>query len=187
MSSCVLSSVYSGLSPFGIECLSVLSLFYVESHSEFSPFGVESIRGWVPSGLSPFGVQSHSVLSPFGQKTYSRFRCSRFSRWIETGRLDVMPQPLSEVPRLHLKRARDREGGSETAWCTDSWRRELLGRGWWWRGLKESNKPPRRLEYTKTAPKKGSFPHLKIAKNVVFYSKVINKIYFQDIFWGNEF
>jgi hypothetical protein len=27
-------------------------------HSEFIPFGVESIRDWVPSGLSPFGVES---------------------------------------------------------------------------------------------------------------------------------
>ncbi len=53
-----------------VESLSVLSLFYIESHSEFSPFRVESIQGWGHSGLGPFGVESlrgwvPSGLSPF--------------------------------------------------------------------------------------------------------------------------
>jgi hypothetical protein len=48
-----------------------------------------------------------------------------------------------------LERARDCKSSSETA-CGG---RECAGRGWWLRGLKESNKPPFRLEYTKTAPK----------------------------------
>jgi hypothetical protein len=44
---------------FGVESLSVLSLFYVESHSEFShselsPFRVESIQG----GVYIFGIVS---------------------------------------------------------------------------------------------------------------------------------
>jgi hypothetical protein len=30
-----------------------------------------------------------------------------------------MPRPQSEAPGLHLERARDRAGGSRTAWCTD--------------------------------------------------------------------
>ncbi len=38
----------------------MLSPFYVESHSEFSPFGVESL-----SVLSLFYVRSHSEFGPF--------------------------------------------------------------------------------------------------------------------------
>jgi hypothetical protein len=63
---------HSEFSPFGVEYVLVLSLFYVESHyklspfsahfilspvhSEFTQFGVESIRGWVHSGMSTFGL-----------------------------------------------------------------------------------------------------------------------------------
>jgi hypothetical protein len=47
----------------------------------------------------------------------------------------------SEAPHLHLERARDCEGSSRTAWCTDYWRGESLARGWWWRKSKKSNKP----------------------------------------------
>jgi hypothetical protein len=32
--------------------------------------------------------------------------------------------------------------------------------GWWWRGLKQSIKPPRGWDYTKTVSKTGGFPHL---------------------------
>jgi hypothetical protein len=32
-----------------------------------------------------------------------------------------MPQLLSEVPRLHLERARDHEQGLESAWCANYW------------------------------------------------------------------
>jgi hypothetical protein len=49
---------HSEFSPFGIESLSMLSLFCVESHSEFRPFSVQSILSSVHSGLSPFGVES---------------------------------------------------------------------------------------------------------------------------------
>ncbi len=49
-------------------------------------------------------------------------------------------------------------------------------------GLKESNKPPRHSEYTENGAKNGrvpSFFDFKIAKNVVFYLKVLSKIHFQ--------
>jgi hypothetical protein len=51
---------------FEVESRSVLSLFYVESHSQFSPFCVESY-----SVLSPFYVKSHSEFSPFGVESLS--------------------------------------------------------------------------------------------------------------------
>jgi hypothetical protein len=51
---------HSRFSPFCVESHSVLSPFYVESHSEFSPFCVES-----PSVLSLFYVESHSEFGPF--------------------------------------------------------------------------------------------------------------------------
>jgi hypothetical protein len=59
---------------------------------------------------------------------------------------------------LHLERARDREGSSETAWCADYWRGECPGMEWWWRELKEANKPPCQLKCKKTAMKMDSFP-----------------------------
>jgi hypothetical protein len=40
------------------------------------------------------------------------------------------------------------------------WREECLGREWWWRELKESNKPSCRMECTKKAQKMGGFLHL---------------------------
>jgi hypothetical protein len=42
---------------------------------------------------------------------------------------------------------------------------ECLGRGWWWRGLNESNKPPHRLEYLKKGTKDRWFPALSDLKN----------------------
>jgi hypothetical protein len=59
------------------------------------------------------------------------------------------------------------------------------GRGWWWRELKESNKPSTPPVIYKNGTKNGQFPALldiKIAKRPVFYSKVLNKIYFQNVF-----
>ncbi len=44
----------------------------------------------------------------------------------ERRRLHVMPRPQSEAPSLHLERARDYDGSSETVWCSDYWRRECL-------------------------------------------------------------
>jgi hypothetical protein len=64
-------------------------------------------------------------------------------------------------------------------------RGECLARGWWWRELKEANKPPRRPKYTKKDAKNGWFPaliDLKIAINAVFSSKVLYKIYSQNVF-----
>jgi hypothetical protein len=62
---------------------------------------------------------------------------------------------------------------------------ECLGRGLWWRELKEGNKPPCQPKYTKKAQRKSGFPHffgIKITKNAVFRSKVLNEIYSQDVF-----
>ncbi len=64
-----------------------------------------------------------------------------------------------------------RQGSSETAWYSDYWQGECPGKGWWWRGLKESHKPPSCLEYTQTTPKSDGFPHstdLQIAKTLFF-------------------
>jgi hypothetical protein len=60
---------------------------------------------------------------------------------------------------------------------------ECLGRGWWWRELK-SLIHPKSPECTKMR-KNGWFPtltDLKIAKNAVFYLKIIYKIYSRDVF-----
>ncbi len=89
-----------------------------------------------------------------------------------------MPQLQSEVPCLHLERARDREGGSKTAWCADCWQGECLGMGQWWRELKEVNKPPCQSKFTKTALKRGGFLHLvkeESPKTPFFRSKVLTR------------
>jgi hypothetical protein len=41
---------------------------------------------------------------------------------------------------------------------------------------------PAKILYTKTKPKTGGFPHLKMAKNAVCHSKVLNKIYHKIFF-----
>jgi hypothetical protein len=69
---------------------------------------------------------------------------------------------------LHLERARDRKGSSEIAWCADYLRGECLGRGW--------------KRHQNWAVSCTCWP--KITKNTIFYSKVLNKIHFQDVFWG---
>ncbi len=106
----------------------------------------------------------------------------------EIGRLYIMPRPQSEAPHLLLERARDRKGGSKTAWWADYWRGEgCLGRGWSWRELKESNTLPYRPKYTKTAKKNWRFLHIlayKSLKTPYFRSKVLNNIYSRDVFWG---
>jgi hypothetical protein len=91
------------------------------------------------------------------------------------------------VLRLYLLRARDHDGGLEIAWFTDYWRGECPSRGWWWRELKEANKPPCRPKYTKKQHQKLAVTTLfglKIAEYTVFRSKVLNKIYSQDAFLG---
>jgi hypothetical protein len=79
MLSPILRSVHSG-----VESLSVLSLYYVESHSEFSPFSVQSSLSLVHSGLNPFEVEYirgwvHSGLSPFGIESIQGWVHLRFS------------------------------------------------------------------------------------------------------------
>ncbi len=38
-----------------------------------------------------------------------------------TNRREGGLRPQLEAPHLYLERARDREGGSATAWCADYW------------------------------------------------------------------
>jgi hypothetical protein len=58
---------------------------------------------------------------------------------------------------------------------------------WWWRELKEANKP-QSAEIYKNGTENRRFPALfglKIPKNAVFCSKVLHKIYYQDVFLRN--
>jgi hypothetical protein len=94
-----------------------------------------------------------------------------------------MPQPYSEALRLHLERARDHEGGSETALCADYWL--LAGRGprqgMVVEELKEADKPPP-ADFTKTAPKNvWGFCTFWLKKRY-FSLQVLNKIYPQNVF-----
>jgi hypothetical protein len=66
-----------------------------------------------------------------------------------------------EALHLHLERARDREGSSETAWCTDYWRGECLVRGVLVEGVKGANQPE---EITKNRAKNRQFPTLSVLK-----------------------
>jgi hypothetical protein len=61
---------------------------------------------------------------------------------------------------------------------------ECPSRRWRWREFKESNKPPPAKKIQNSA-KNGQFPaliDLKIAENTVFYSEILKKIYFKDVF-----
>jgi hypothetical protein len=62
-----------------------------------------------------------------------------------------MPRPQSEDKRLHLERARDREGSSKTVWYTNFWRGECPSIRWWWRESNESDVPPCRQKCMETA------------------------------------
>ncbi len=73
--------------------------------------------------------------------------------------------PQSEVPHLHLERAKDREGGSESVWCADYWLRECSGKGWWWRQLKEANKPLGRPKVSENGFQNERLPTLINLKN----------------------
>jgi hypothetical protein len=79
------------------------------------------------------------------------------------------------------------EGCSVTTWCAEYWRGECPSRKWWWRELKESNKPPPHLELQKKAPKTGSFPQLtlKSVKTPFFTQKYIIK-YTSKMFIGEK-
>ncbi len=71
----VLISVYSRLSPFGVEFIwdwvhLGSSPFGGWVPSGLSPFGVESIRGWVHSGFSPIWGWVHSDKSPILNQSF---------------------------------------------------------------------------------------------------------------------
>ncbi len=59
-----------------------------------------------------------------------------------------------EAPGLHLERARDRVGGSRTAWCADYWRGECPAWGWWWSDSLKSYKPSQPYEIAKNGEKR---------------------------------
>ncbi len=71
-----------------------------------------------------------------------------------------MPRPQSEAPGLHLERARDRAGGSRTAWRADYWRGECPARGWWWTDSQKSYKLSQQYEIAKNGEKTGGFAHV---------------------------
>jgi hypothetical protein len=82
--------------------------------------------------------------------------------------LDLMPRVSSEAPRLHVKRARDCEGRKVAQILLGAptmGKGECPGRGLWWRELKEANKSPSRLKYTKMASKIAGFPHFLALKS----------------------
>jgi hypothetical protein len=76
-----------------------------------------------------------------------------------------MPRPWSEVPDLHLEKARDRVGGSRTAWYADYWRGECPAGGWWWRGSLKSNKPSMPLEIYENREKRAVSRTFWLIKN----------------------
>jgi hypothetical protein len=60
-----------------------------------------------------------------------------------------------------------------------------LSRGWWWRELKEANKPTCQLNDTKTVPKMGGFLLILAEKSLrtqFFAQNVLKNIYSQDFF-----
>ncbi len=71
-----------------------------------------------------------------------------------------MLRPQLEAPDLHLERARDRAGGSRTAWCADYGRGECPAQGWWWRELQKSYKPSKPPEMHENGEKTGGFAHI---------------------------
>ncbi len=95
--------------------------------------------------------------------------------------VDFMLRPQLEAPCLHLKRARDREGGSGTAWCAD-----YLQGGAQGRCKRRQISHPCRMKYTKTMPKTAGFPQfmaLKLPKTPFFAQKYLirytPKMYFE--------
>jgi hypothetical protein len=83
-----------------------------------------------------------------------------------------------EAPGLHLERARDRAGGSRTAWCANYWLGECPAQGWWWRDSKKSYKPSQQYEIAKNGEKTGGFAHVfayKARKTPFFAHKYLTK------------
>jgi hypothetical protein len=88
--------------------------------------------------------------------------------------------------KLRAFTKKELETGSDIAWCTNCGQGECPGMGWWWRELKEANKPTCRPNCTNTVLKT-AVSHtfwLKNRQKHSFYSKELNKIYSQDVFWG---
>ncbi len=71
-----------------------------------------------------------------------------------------MPRPQSGALGLHLERARDRVGGSRTAWCADYWWGECPALGWWWRVSQKSYIPSQPYEIAKNGEKTSGFAHV---------------------------
>ena len=70
-----------------------------------------------------------------------------------------------EAPGLHLERARDRAGGSRTAWCADYWRRECPAQGWWWRYSWKSYMTSQPYEIAENGEKTDGFAHVLAYKS----------------------
>ncbi len=96
-----------------------------------------------------------------------------------------MPRPYSEALCLHLERARDWEGSSKLLGVP------TFGGGWAWAGggggggSQRSQIRPHTAQNVEKQRKNRQFRgHLGliITKNAIFCSKVLNKIYFRDIY-----
>jgi hypothetical protein len=96
-----------------------------------------------------------------------------------------MRRPWSKAPCLHSERARDREGGSRTAWCAGYWRGECPAQGGGGGSQRSQISLPSRPESTKTVPKQPvsrTFGPKNRLKRCFFYLKVLNNIYSGDFF-----
>ncbi len=83
-----------------------------------------------------------------------------------------------KAPGLHLERARERAGGSRTAWCTDYWRGECPAQGWWWRDSKKSYIPSQQFAHVLPykSPKTPFFAHkyLRRYTHEMFFEEYTN-------------
>ncbi len=85
-----------------------------------------------------------------------------------------MPWPQLEASRIHLERAREREGGSKTGWCTDYWQGGSAWAGCGGGGSQRSQIHPQATQKEQKQRKHRWFPSLidlKIVKNAVFHLK----------------
>ncbi len=71
-----------------------------------------------------------------------------------------------KAPGLHLERARDRAGGSRTAWRADYWRGGVPGLGVGWSDSLKSYKPSQPYEIAKNGEKMGGFAHVFAYKSL---------------------
>ncbi len=109
----------------------------------FLPSGFPTPFKNCPEGiLEPLSISSGFPI-PFQQCDFNPNPGSCEARWhmqlpgdqSEGREFDTMPRPQSEVLRLHIERARDREGSSETAWCTNYQQGECPCRWRCWRQI----------------------------------------------------